>query len=86
VVVVDVDLGCAGQSLFAGMQGGFVKREAGVNPALSRSGDGNERLRGASQCTVSVEAGSSNGVGGPESEDRPAATTMEAQCADRGCV
>src|ERR1700753_679936 len=30
----------------------FVKREAGENPALSRSGDGNEMLHGASQRTV----------------------------------
>jgi 5-methyltetrahydropteroyltriglutamate--homocysteine methyltransferase len=55
-----------------------------VNPALSRSGDGNETLQGVSRCTVSVEMGSSNRVGSPESEDRPAVTTMEAPCAHRG--
>ena len=38
-----VDSGGAGQALM-----GFVKREAGVNPALSRSGDGNETLHGVS--------------------------------------
>jgi hypothetical protein len=66
--------------------GRFVKREAGENPALSRSGDGNETLHGASQSTVFSEMGSGNGVGSPESEYRPAATTTEALAADRGCA
>ena len=66
--------------------GRSVKREAGENPALSRSGDGNEMLHGAGQRTVSREMGSGNGVGSPESEDRPAATTMEALAADHGCA
>jgi hypothetical protein len=65
---------------------GSVKREAGVNPALSRSGDGNEMLHGASQRTVLIEMGSGNGVGSPKSEYRPAATTVEALVADHGCV
>lgn len=65
---------------------GPVKREAGVIPALSRSGDGNETLHGASQRTVLIEMGSGNGVGGPKSEDRPAPTAMEALAADRGCA
>jgi len=65
---------------------GSVKREAGEIPALSRSGDGNEMLHGASQRTVSIEVGSGNRVGCPESEDRPAATTMEALAADCGCA
>lgn len=63
-----------------------VKREAGVIPALSRSGDGNEMLRGASQRTVLIEMGSGNEVGCPKSEYRPAATTMEALVANRGCA
>jgi len=33
-----------------------------------------------------MEMGSGNGVGRPESEDRPAATTTEVLDADRGCV
>jgi 5-methyltetrahydropteroyltriglutamate--homocysteine methyltransferase len=66
--------------------GRFVKREAGENPALSRSGDGNETLHGVSQSTVFCEMGSGNGVGSPESEYRPAATTTEALAADRGCA
>ena len=57
-----------------------------MNPALSRSGNGSETLHGASQCTVLIEMGSGNGVGSPESEDRPAATTVEALAADHGCA
>lgn len=44
-----VEWSSAGQALIRGP----VKREAGVTPALSRSGDGNERLHGESQRTVS---------------------------------
>ncbi len=63
-----------------------VKREAGVIPALSRSGDGNEMLHGASQRTVLIEMGSGNEVGSPKSEDRPAPTAMEALDTDHGCA
>ena len=57
-----------------------------MNPALSRSGNGNEKLQGANQRTVFVKMGSGNRVGSPKSEDRPAATTVEAPDADHGCV
>jgi hypothetical protein len=43
---------CAGAKLLS-----FVKRKAGVKPALSRSGDGNEKSQGASQRTVSSRDG-----------------------------
>ena len=76
-----VESGRAGQAPM-----GLVKREAGGNPALSRSGDGNEMLHGASQRTVSTEMGSGNRVGRPKSEDRPAATAMEALDADHVCA
>lgn len=73
---------CAGQIA----HGRSVKREAGENPALSRSGDGSEKLHGARQALSQLEMGSGNGVDGPESEDRPAATATEALDADRGCA
>jgi hypothetical protein len=79
---LNVKLRCAGQA----PEKESVKREAGEIPALSRSGDGNEMLHGASQRTVLIEMGSGNGVGSPKSEDRPAATTMEALAADHGCA
>jgi len=63
----------AGQTL----ERAFDNWEAGENPALSRSGDGNEILHGESQRTVD-EMGSGNRVGRPKSEDQPAATTVEA--------
>jgi hypothetical protein len=64
---------------------GLVKREAGETPALTRSGDGNERRRArATHC--SEENGKRRLVGSPKSEDRPVATTMEEQCSDLACV
>lgn len=63
-----------------------VKREADANPALSRSGDGNEKSQEPIQRTVLIEMGSGDGVGSPESEDRPVTTTMAALVADRRCA
>jgi hypothetical protein len=57
----------------------FVKRKAGENPALSRSGDGNERSQWPEANALSLEEmGSGGPVGSPKSEGRPATTTMEA--------
>ena len=69
-----VDLLCVGAKLFKS----FVKRKAGVNPALSRSGDGNERSQWREPTHCLFEMGSGDRVGRPKSEGRPATTTMEA--------
>ncbi len=73
---------CAGQASVKGS----VKREPGENPELSRSGDGNETLHGAKPTHCLDRDGKRQWSRQPRVRYRPAATTMEALAADRGCA